>query len=112
MNAATKRDFGIAIIAIALSGLAATANADSWQQHHPRRTEVNGRLANQDRRIHQDVNNGTLTHSQARALHKDDHQFRQEERDMAHQDGGHISKPEQRMLNQQENGVSNQIPPK
>ena len=31
---------------------------------------------------------------------------------MASQNGGHITKPEQRVLNQQENGISNQIPPK
>jgi hypothetical protein len=37
---------------------------------------------------------------------------RQEERDMASQNGGHITKPEQRVLNGQENGISSQIPPK
>ena len=31
---------------------------------------------------------------------------------MASQNGGHITKPEQGVLNQQENGISNQIPPK
>jgi hypothetical protein len=31
---------------------------------------------------------------------------------MASQNGGHITKPEQRVLNQQENGISSQIPPK
>jgi hypothetical protein len=53
-----------------------------------------------------------LTKGQAAALHHEDHQVRQEERDMASQNGGHITKSEQRVLNQQENGISNQIPPK
>jgi hypothetical protein len=43
---------------------------------------VNHRLANQDKRIHQDVKNGTLTKAQAA------------------------------LLNSQENNISSQIPPK
>jgi hypothetical protein len=31
---------------------------------------------------------------------------------MASQDGGHITKTDQRALNQQENGISGQIPPR
>jgi len=97
----------------ALAGTVGTASAETtWQKHHPRRTEVNHRLANQNRRINQDVRNGTLTHAQARQLHHEDHQVRQEERDMASQNGSHLTKPEQRVLNKQENGVSSQIPPK
>lgn len=102
-----------AALTLALAGIAGTAMADTqWQQNHPRREQVNNRLANQNRRIHQDVKNGTLTRGQAAALHKDDHQIRQEERDMASQNGGHITKSEQRVLNKQENAVSKQIPPK
>ena len=52
---------------------------------------------------------GDLTKAQAAKLHKDDRQIRQEERDMAAQNGGHITKSEQRVLNQQENAVSGQI---
>ncbi len=102
-----------AAVTVALAGLAGTAMAEtSWQKNHPRRTQVNSRLNNQNRRIHQDVKNGTLTKGQAAALHKDDHQIRQEERDMASQNGSHITKQEQRTLNSQENAVSGQIPPK
>ena len=106
----------ILILAAATLGLGAlTGNAfasTQWQKDHPRRTEVNHRLANQNRRIHNDVKNGTLSKSQAAKLHHDDHQVRQEERDMASQDGGHITKTDQRALNQQENGISGQIPPR
>ena len=82
---------------------------DTWAQNHPRRAEVNSRLANQNRRIHKEVKEGEMSKSQAAALHKDDHAIRQEERDMASQNGGHITKGEKRVLNQQENGVSQQI---
>jgi hypothetical protein len=95
------------------AALAGTASAEtSRQKNHPRRTQVNHRLANQDKRIHQDVKSGTLNKAQASQLHHEDHQVRQEERDMASQNGGHTTKPEQRVLNGQENGVSSQIPPK
>jgi hypothetical protein len=81
----------------------------TWQKNHPRRTQVNSRLANQNRRIHQERKEGELSASQAAKLHKEDHQIRQEERAMASQNGGHITKLEQKTLNQQENAVNRQI---
>ena len=45
----------------------------------------------------------------AAALHRDDRQIRQEERDMAGQDGSHITRREDYALNQQENHLSRQI---
>ena len=50
-----------------------------------------------------------MSKGEAKKLHKEDHQIRQEERDMAAQNGGHITKQEQKTLNQQENKVSTQI---
>ena len=61
------------------------------------------------KRIKTEVKEGDLTKSQAASLHKDDRQIRQEERLMASQNGGHITKQEQKTLNQQENAVSRQI---
>ncbi|MBV8495253.1 MAG: hypothetical protein JO361_00580, partial [Gammaproteobacteria bacterium] len=46
---------------------------------------------------------------QAQKLHAEDHAIRQEERTMASTNGGHITKAEQKSLNQQENQVSKQI---
>ena len=102
-----------AAAAMMLAGMVGTASAaTTWQKNHPRRAQVNHRLANQNRRIHNDVKNGTMTRGQAATVHRQDHQVRQEERDMASQNGGHITKPEERVLNRQENAISNQIPPK
>jgi hypothetical protein len=97
--------------AVAFStGIAANAMAETqWQKDHPRRTQVNHRLNNQNRRIDHKVADGQMTHAQAAALHKDDRQVRQEERDMASQDGSHITKQEDRTLNQQENQISGDI---
>jgi hypothetical protein len=113
MLSSARKGLTFAAMLVSMAALAGTASAETtWQKNHPRRTQVNHRLANQDKRIHQDVKNGTLTKAQAGQLHHEDHQVRQEERDMASQNGGHITKPEQKVLNSQENGVSGQIPPK
>lgn len=113
MSDFSNKLFGVAAITVALSGFAMTAGAQStWDKEHPRRAEVNNRLSNQKRAIHNDVKNGTMTKQQAGALHRDDAQIRQEERDMASQNNGHITKSEQRTLNQQEDAVKSQIPPR
>ena len=102
-----------AAAAVMLAGMVGTASAETtWQKNHPRRTQVNHRLAKQNNRIRTDVKDGTLTKGQAATLHQEDHQVRQEERDMASQNGSHITKSEQKVLNGQENAISNQIPPK
>ena len=99
----------LSVIALSNVALAADQNETQWQKDHPRRTQVNKRLAHQNQRIKNEVKSGEITKSQAAGLHKEDHQIRQEERDMAAQNGGHITKQEQKTLNQQENKVSNQI---
>jgi hypothetical protein len=83
--------------------------ATAWQNSHPRRAEVNHRLSNENHRINQDRRDGELSRGQARQLHHEDGQIRQEERDMAAQDHGHITRADQRVLNQQENRVNRQI---
>ncbi len=99
------------LAAVALAGIAGTALAGEtqWQKDHPRRTEVNARLANQNKRIHQERKEGEISKAQAQKLHSEDHAIRQEERTMASTNGGHITKAEQHALNQQENQVSKQI---
>jgi hypothetical protein len=100
----------VAAVTMSLVGLTTTAVADTqWQKSHPRREQVNNRLANQNKRIHQEVKEGDLTKGQAAKLHKDDRQIRKEERLMASHNGGHVTKSEQKVLNQQENAVSKQI---
>lgn len=99
-----------AVAIIVLGGFAVTATAaDQWQKDHPRRAEVNGRLANQNHRINNEVKDGQINKTQAKQLHSEDHAIRSEERTMASTDGGHITKTEQHALNQQENQVSQQI---
>jgi hypothetical protein len=99
------------VATLTLAGLATSAFADEtqWQKDHPRRTEVNSRLANQNKRINTERKEGEISKAQAHQLHSEDHAIRQEERTMASTNHGHITKAEQRSLNQQENQVSKQI---
>ena len=104
--------FAAALAAALTTTMASSAMADGkWARNHPRRDQVNDRLHNQNNRINNELKEGEITKPQANTLHNEDHQIRQEERDMASQNGGHITKSEQNVLNQQENGVSKQIGP-
>jgi hypothetical protein len=105
-----RKSVAVTIATLALAVLAGNAAAASqWAKDHPRREQVNGRLDNQNRRINQEVREGEITKGQAAKLHREDRQIRREERTMASQNGGHITKAEQKALNQQENAVSRQI---
>jgi hypothetical protein len=105
-----RKALTVAAATVALAGIASNAMADTqWQKDHPRRTEVNDRLANQNKRIHNEVKDGQINKAQAAKLHSEDHAIRSEERAMASTNGGHITKTEQKALNQQENQVSRQI---
>jgi hypothetical protein len=106
------------VISFALVGGSMTAAfaETQWERNHPRRDQVNDRLANQNRRIDRELKEGEISKHQARQLHREGHAIRQEERDMARVNGGRISvnggrisKGEQKVLNQQENEVSRQI---
>jgi hypothetical protein len=98
----------LALAATFTVGLAGAAHAN-WAQSHPRRAEVNGRLNHQSARINHEFRDGQISWRRAQALHHQDHQIRQEERLMASQDGSHITRAEQGVLNQQENHVSREI---
>lgn len=109
MKAITKI-LPFAVMAAFTVSVASGAIAETqWEKEHPRRDQVNDRLQNQNKRIHNEVKEGELTKAQAANLYKQDRQIRQEERDMASQNGGHITKQEQKTLNQQENAVSKEI---
>ncbi len=97
----------VAIIGCAAGS--AFAAETKWEKQHPRRDQVNDRLENQNKRINKEVKEGDLTKAQASTIRKEDRQIRREERAMASQNGGHITKLEQKALNQQENAVSKQI---
>ena len=107
----TGKTVAIALMAVFAIWMASSSFAadEQFNKDHLRRAQVNKRLKNQNKRINKEVKEGEITKSQAAKLHKEDRQIRKEERAMASQNGGHITKQEQKTLNQQENAVSKQI---
>jgi|SRR5579863_9295709 len=107
---ASSKLLTLSLAALLTLGVASVAHADGrWSQTHPRRDQVNDRLGYQNARIHREVREGELTHSQAASLHQQDRNIRMEERSMAGLDGGHITRTDQRALDRQENVVSHEI---
>ena len=98
-----KKTVFTALILVGMIGVSQAA------PHHPRRAEVNRRLLRQDGRIDEKEADGKMSAKEAGKLHHEDHQIRQEERDMASQNHSHITKREQKTLNQQENKTSKKI---
>lgn len=98
----------VTVAGVAQSSMAADKDGQ-WAKSHPRRDQVNDRLANQNKRITQERKEGELTKAQAAKLRREDRQIRHEKRVMASHNGGHITKADQAALNQQENAVSRQI---
>lgn len=109
MRTATKTLLIITSLA-AVIGAAGTASAETaWQRHHPRRVELNHRLANQHARIIDERREGDLSRGQARDLRAEDRGIRAQERFDASKHHGHLTRGEQRRLNREENAVSGQI---
>ena len=98
-----------ALIGASLMAMLGTAAPAFAAGYHPRRLEVNGRLFNQNHRINQGVKDGQLTQQEAHTLRANDRGIYREESQMAKLDGGHITKADQRSLNQQENANSKDI---
>jgi hypothetical protein len=101
--------FLMAVIACLGFSTGTFAQSKHFAATHPRRAEVNGRLKNQDKRIHTEVKEGEMSKSKAAELHARDHSIRATERYDASKDGGHITKAEQHRLNKRENKVSKSI---
>lgn len=105
------RNLLIAVAGLAVTaGAAGTASAGTpWQNHHPRRVEVNHRLGNLNRSIRYQRHEGDTSGWQAHRLHARVHMIRRQERFFARHDGGHITRHEQARLNHEENGVRHHI---
>jgi len=99
-----------ASVAVVAGGATAALADTPWQQHHPRREEVNGRLNHLNRSIHEERKEGDISGRRADRLHDRVHMIRMQERRFARHDGGHITRREQARLNHEEGGVRGHIP--
>ncbi len=105
-----KQKFFIAVMSASLAlGSAVGATASPWQDHHPRRVEVNHRLEKQNIRVNRNLHKGRITPAQAAYLHHKTHMIRMRERHDARLHGGHLTGRELARLNHRENRVSRQI---
>lgn len=106
----TRKIATLVLAGVFAAGVVSAAMAETqWDKDHPRRDEVNDRVQNQNKRIHQEVKEGEMSKAKAAKLHREDRAIRKEERRMAARHDGHITKGEQAKLNRQENAVSKDI---
>jgi len=106
----TKLTILTAVLSAVLASTASGAFAETlWEKNHPRRDEINDRIRLQDARIDLKVATGQMTPEKARYLHREDYRILLQEREMAANDGGHITLVDQFALNQELDVVSKQI---
>ncbi|MBV8421926.1 MAG: hypothetical protein JOZ26_18110 [Hyphomicrobiales bacterium] len=100
-----------AVLALAASGVAVSANAETpWQRHHPRQSEVLRRDARERSAIREERREGDISGAKARRLLSEDRAIAREDHAMARADGGYITRADQRQMNRQENRVARQLP--
>lgn len=110
MSKSYRSVLAAAAATVSLTCLTAPAMAQSaWAAQHPRRAQVNARLAHQDARTDQEAKTGQIGPAQAARLHGADQRIRDHERRMAAMHGGDITAHEQAKLNAEEDRVSHRI---
>ncbi len=98
-----------ALVQAASGGNPIGARGSRFARQHPRRNEINERIARQRSRINQGVASGKLTQTQATQLRADDNAIKQQEQADVKANGGYLTKTEKRQLNQEENANSTLI---
>ena len=98
----------IALLALSFAAPSAFA-ARKFEHKHPRRAEVNEREQNQKERINEGVKDGTITKSEAKEDRKNLRNIKAEEKADVKANGGHLTKDEQKDLNQKLDKNSKQI---
>ena len=102
-----KRNALLAVMGLIVAG--AGASSASAAPFHPRRAEVNERLAHQNYRIREARLTGHVGAGEAWRLHRADYHVRKQEVRFARHHDGHISRFEQHRLNHEENRISHHI---
>ena len=99
----------IALASPALAGNPGNPTGEKFDREHPRRGEVNQRVKNQRARINEGEKNGTLSKQQGNHLKANDRAIKEQEHADVKANGGHLTKGEQKQLNQEENSNSRMI---
>jgi len=102
-----------AVLVFSWVAVAANAQGPGRQKtnikNHPRVNQVNRREDKQERRIHRDEKDGKISQQQGRQDLQNVKAVNQEKRTMRKNDHGHLTKADQKSLNQQLNQNSNNI---
>ena len=85
------------------------AKGSKFANKHPRRNQVNKRVKNQRSRINKDEKSGKITKAQGNQLKANDRAIKQQEHADVKANGGHLTKGEQKQINQEENANSKLI---
>jgi hypothetical protein len=114
MNALIKQLTLAAAVLLAIPAFARAENpgnptgkpGSKFAQQHPRRNQVNKRVRNQRARINQGVRSGEISKGQAHQLRANDNAIKSQEHADVKANGGSLTKPEQKQINQEENANS------
>lgn len=96
----------IAVLGLILVSFEVSAHE---RREHPRREEVNARVRNERKRIDEGVKNGSISPDQAKQLRGELAGVKAQEHAEVKANGGYLTKPEQKQLNQELNRDSKQI---
>ena len=105
------RSLVMAIVAVLVMTTASIAPAQTGEfpRRHPRRAQVNRRERRQDQRIDRGVKSGKISPEEAAKLEQEQTAIKQKERAEVKANGGHLTKGQQRELNQELNDTSKEI---
>ena len=99
----------IASLTLAPAAILAQSTAAPATTTTPVHRTINQRKENQQDRIAQGINKGTLSASEASHLEKQESAINREEHNMRAQDNGHLTKQDRRTLRHQQNQESRRI---
>jgi hypothetical protein len=97
---------GLAVAAIMVTAVSSHAYAADQKKKHKREKEVDARANHEEHKNNEAAEEGKITQQQAAKLDRKDQAIKREAKDMAAENGGHLTKGEQKMLNRQENQVN------
>jgi hypothetical protein len=80
-----------------------------FKENHPRRAQINKRIHNQRRRIRKEVREGDITKAQGKADNQALNAVKSQEVQDVKQNGGSLTNEQQRQLNKDLNGNSQNI---
>ena len=109
MISTNKLHIAAAASVLLVGAYAGSAVAQSYDATHPRPAEVNGRLNDQQDRVDNKLAKDKMSTHEAEKIQHQDKGISNEEHAMERHDDGHLTNKDDRILNRQENHVSNEI---